>query len=201
MTNVAEQPSLSAVSLSPQPLPDGAGFASLCRGILLVEPDITLLNAEALLLTNSNYSVTPAFSQREIFALRETKAIALAILSDCFGARLLSAIAKTVRKQWPRARILILGRAGSFLEDHLYDEQIDHPSDPKQLLEDLERLYKDSWNQHSHTLDWDVKRSGTWATRSPMRESDPTKGSPLVVTVERSHRTRLLTSHTGRGET
>jgi len=184
MTNVAEQSSLSALITSPQPPPDGLAFASLWRRILLVEPDITLLTAEALLLTNSNYSVTPAFSQREVFALRETKAIALAILSDCLGARLLSAIASTVRKQWPRARILILGRAGSFLEDHLYDEQIDHPSDPKQLLDDIESLYEDSWNQRTHTLDWDVRRSGPWAARSPIHERDPTKERSLEVPAE-----------------
>jgi DNA-binding response OmpR family regulator len=188
MINVAEQSSLSAVGPSYQPLPDGPVFTSVWRGILLVEPDITLLTAEAVFLTNSNYSVTPTFSQREIFALRETKAIALAILSDCLGARLLSAIAQTVRKQWPRARILILGRAGSFLEDHLYDGQIDHPSDPRQLLDDIESLYEDSWNQRTHTLDWDVKRSGTWAARSSIRESDPTKTRSLEVPVERTLR-------------
>jgi hypothetical protein len=35
---------------------------------------------------------------------------------------------------------------------------------------------------------WDVKRSGTWTPRSPIRESDPTKGSPPVATIERALR-------------
>ena len=112
------------------------------RGILLIEPDVSVLSAEFLLLTNSNYCVTPAFSHREIYILRETKAVALAILSDSLGRQLLGAIAKTVRRQWPLARILILGRAESVLEDHLYDEQINHSHDPAQLLDDLERLYR-----------------------------------------------------------
>ena len=153
MTNAAAQSSTAATCSLSRDFPDGPSDSAPWRGILLVEPDITLLTAEMLLLTRSDYCVTPAFSQGEIFALRDTKAIALAILSDSLGHRLLAAIAHTVRKQWPRARILICGRAQPPLEDHLYDEQIDHSSNPKQLLEDVESLYKDSWNQSSHTLD------------------------------------------------
>ena len=169
MTNAVEQSSLSTTRRDAPALLERPVYAPLCRGILLVEPDITLLAAETLFLTRSNYSVTPAFSQREIFMLRTTKAVALAILSDCLGPRLLTAIAETVRKQWPLARILVIGRPESVLEDHLYDEQIEQPSDPKQLLDDLERLYKDSWNQRSNTLDWDAKRAATRPAPSPGR--------------------------------
>src|SRR5271170_4637548 len=143
MTDVAVQNFISATRPSSHDLPDSLVDASLWRGILLVEPNVALLTAEALLLTRTNYCVTSACSQREIFALRDTKAIALAILSDCLGPRRLTAVAETVRRQWPQARILILGRAESVLEDYLYDEQIDHSLDPKQLPDDLERLYKD----------------------------------------------------------
>jgi hypothetical protein len=52
------------------------------RGVLLVEPDIDLLNGETLLLTTSNYCVTPASSNGDLFLLRNTKAVALVILSD-----------------------------------------------------------------------------------------------------------------------
>jgi hypothetical protein len=171
MINAAEQSALSAASASPQLLPGGPVYTSLWRGILLVEPDISLLTAETLLLTRSNYSVMPAFSQSEIFALYETKVIALAILSDRLGPRLLATVAQTVRKRWPLARILIVGRPESMLEDHFYDEQIDRSSDPKQLLDDIERLYKDSWNQRSNTLHLNVRRSGTVAARFPIREA------------------------------
>ena len=153
MQNVADQSGLSAVAIPPHPLPEEPTVIPTWRGILLVEPDITLLTAEAHLLTCSDYAVTPAFSSREIFALRETKAIALAILSDSLGPELLPAIAHAVRKQWPLARILIAGQAESALEDQLYDERIENPSDPKQLLEEVERLYKKSWNQRTNTLD------------------------------------------------
>ena len=179
MTTVVEQLSIAPV-VSPFPLLPGVPVSSSAwRGILLVEPDITLLTAEVLSLTRLNYCVRPAFSQGEIFALRETKAIALAILSDHLGPRILAAVAQTVRKQWPLARILIHGRPESVLEDHLYDEEIIRSLDPKKLIEDLERLYKGSWNQRSHTLDWDVKRSAPGVGRSLVRESDPTKFSTL----------------------
>jgi len=175
LLNVAEQYLVAETGSRPAPLIVGAVHSSIWRGILLVEPDITLLTAEVILLSRLNYCVTPAFSQSEIFALRETKAIALAILSDRLGPSILAGVAQTVRKQWPLARILILGRPGSLLEDHLYDEEADHSSNPMTLPEDLERFYKDSWNQRSHTLDWDVKRTGHSIARLAIRESDPTK--------------------------
>jgi hypothetical protein len=135
------------------------------------------------LLTNSHYSVTPAFSQREIFALRETKAIALAVLSDCLGPRLLVAVARSVRKQWPLARILIIGRPEFVLEDYLYDEQINHSSNPRQLLEDVESLYRDAWNQCSNTLDWDGRRAGD-AGPAAVSDAQERRDQPRVVTVE-----------------
>jgi len=184
LPHITEQSSLAGVGSLLHPLRDGPAYTSVWRGILLVEPDIALLTAEVLLLNHSNYCVTPAHGEGEIFALRGTKAIALAILSDSLGTRILAAVAQTVRKQWPLARILILGRPESMLEDHLYDEEIGHSSDPKQLIEDVERLYKDSWNQRSHTLDWDMKRSGAFAARSLVRESDPAKSSPLNTLAE-----------------
>lgn len=187
-SQLSEQTFVPGVTSSTHPLLNEPVPTSLWRGILLVEPEITLLTAQALLLTRSDYSVTPAFSQLEIFILREKKAIALAILSDGLGPRLLAVAAHSVRKQWPLARILVIGRPQSVLEDHLYDEQVDHSSDPKQLLEDVERLYSDSWNQRSYTLNWDVRRAGTSAARSLITESDPRKDLAPARTVARTFR-------------
>lgn len=150
---------------------------TVLRKVLLIEPNISLLSAETLLLTESDYSVTPAFSHGELFILRDTKAVALAIISDSLGSRLLRAVATTVRSQWPLARILIIGRAATMLEDQLYDEQVEHSEEPKQLLEDIERLYKDSWNQRSNTIVWKGGRSCVCSARLPILESDPTKAS------------------------
>ncbi len=145
------------------------------RRILAVEPDIAVLNAGALLLTKANFCVTLASSDNELFILRHTRAIALAILSDRLGQRLLGMVAATVRRQWPRTRILILGKAPPVFEDHLYDEQMDRSSDPKQVVADLEKLYDGMWNQRSNSLDWDATRSARCFARPLLAESDPTK--------------------------
>ena len=145
------------------------------RGILAVEPDIAVLNEKSLLLTKANYCVTPASSDRDLFLLRGMKAVAVAILSDHLGQRLLRTVAETVRRQWPRTRILILGQSTMGLEDYLYDEQIYRSSDPRQVLADLEMLYEGMWNQRSNTLDWSSGRSALCFVRPPILESDPTK--------------------------
>ncbi len=149
----------SATILARHPTASAFNERSSWRRILAVEPDSAVLHAKSLLLTKANYCVTQASSDRELFSLRGTKAVALAILSDRLGQRLLGAIAETVRRQWPRTRILILGQVPMVLEDYLYDEQIYRSSDPQQVLADLESLYKGMWNQRSNTLDWDATRS------------------------------------------
>jgi hypothetical protein len=166
MPNVAVYSYIPSTTTAPEDPPRTSVDLSLRRTILLVEPDITVLSAEALLLTNSNYCVTTAFSQLEIFLLRDIGTIALAIVSASLGRCLLRSVAEGVRKQWPLARILVLGHAASVLEDNLYDEEIDPYPQPK---------------QRSNTLDWDASRSLPHVAPSSLRESDPTKAAPHVV--------------------
>jgi hypothetical protein len=133
--------------------------------------------------------VTPAISYDELFIiLRDVKAIALAMLSDRLGRYLLEKAAATIRRQWPRTRILIIGKAAMVLEDHLYDEQIDRSSDPQQVLAELEKLYEGMWNQGSRTLDWNATASRRWFARPPISESDPTKTINPAPTAEESRR-------------
>jgi hypothetical protein len=168
----------SATSLlnATQAVSTGSSLANSIRTepltrILLIEPGMPQLSAETLLLTESNHCVTLTFSQLESFISRDTKAVAFAIISDSLGPRLLSSVAAAVRMQWPRARILIPGRAATMPEDHLYDEQAERSMKPTQLLEDLERLYKDSWSEHPSTIAW----RGLRPVRLPLLESDPSK--------------------------
>jgi hypothetical protein len=148
------------------------------RGILAVEPDSTVLSEKALLLTKANYCVTPATGLCDLFSLRNTEAFALAILSDRLGQPLLGSVAATVRRQWPRIRILILGQLPIALEDYLYDEHVYRSSDPQQVIADLEWLYEGMWNQRSKSIDWNASRSVLYFTRRPIPESDPTKAFP-----------------------
>lgn len=154
----------------------------LRRQVLLVEPDTAVLSARAILLRNSNYCVSSALSDRELFALRHKKVVALAILSASLGCRSLRASAEVVRRQWPLARILILGRSAVGLEDHLYDEQIDPPQEPTQLLGTLDRLSEEPRNQGVIATDLSAWRSGLSLVRSFVQESGPTKAAPLEST-------------------
>jgi len=158
------------------------------RGILAVEPDSAVLSAKALVLTRANYCVTPATGLCDLFSLRNTEAFALAILSDRLGQPLLGTVAATVRKQWPRIRILILGQVPIVLEDYLYDEHICRSSGDQQVLADLEWLYEGMWNERSKSIDWNASRSALYFTRRPIPESDPTKAGPLAPTEDRTPR-------------
>jgi len=164
-------------STIPTQPPTAAAFTEVApwRGILAVEPDSVVLQAKSLLLTKAKYCVTQATGDRELFSLRGTKAVALAILSDRLGQRLLGAVAETVRRQWPRTRILILGQVPMVLEDSLYDEQICRSSDPQQVLDNLESLYEGMWNRRSHTLDWNATKSARWFDRPPISASASAK--------------------------
>jgi hypothetical protein len=153
-----------------------------------VEPDSGVLSAKALLLTKAKYCVTPATGLDELFSLRNTKAFALAILSDRLGQRLLGTVAATVRRQWPRIRILILGQVPIALEDYLYDEHICRSSDPQQVLADLEWLYEGMWNECSKGIDWNASRAALYCNRRPIPESDPTKAVTPAPTEARTLR-------------
>lgn len=48
MTNLAEHSSVAEVCYPPQLFPGGPVYSSAWRGILLVEPDITVLTEEVL---------------------------------------------------------------------------------------------------------------------------------------------------------
>jgi hypothetical protein len=158
------------------------------RGILAIEPDSAVLSAKALLLTKANYCVTPATGLGDLFTLRNTKAFALAILSDRLGQRLLATVAATARRQWPGIRILILGQVPIGLEDYLYDEHICRSSDPQQVVADLEWLYEGMWNERSKRIDWNPSRSALYFTRRPIPESDPTKAVNPAPTEDRTLR-------------
>jgi hypothetical protein len=115
--------------------------------VLLVEPEVDLLANRAQLLTGSSYSVTTVSSQSDVLGLHRDEGFSLAVLNDTLGQPVLRAVAKCVRRTWPSARILILRRVESALEDHLYDEAIHSPFPSNALLNALVKLGGDPWNQ------------------------------------------------------
>ena len=94
--------------------------------VLLVEPARSPRSDSEQLLKPANICETVVLGVRELFELRFEKRVAFAVLSDMLGPFGLRAAAQSVRRQWPLAKILVIGCAAPTLEDHLYDEAISH---------------------------------------------------------------------------
>jgi hypothetical protein len=146
--------------------------------VLLVEPDLEELAALSLLLSRSNYTVAPDSSYREIFGLRSKIGFRLAVLNDSLGELALRAAAEFVRRQWPSARILILGNARAALEDYLYDEVVNHRIQSKELLDTLARLCEDSWSLRSRLLGFRPRTSAFTEERATSHQSTPPESNP-----------------------
>jgi len=119
---------------------------SLPRGILLLEKDPLALSDRSSLLRISGYHVTTARNPSDLFALRATIGISLAIIGDRLGAAALGLAAHAIRRGWPLARILILGKPEFIIEDYLYDEAIEYRSAESNLLATIEKLCHPSAN-------------------------------------------------------
>ena len=141
----------SALSVSQA---EGSRHIALCA-VLLVEPAMTPRSDREQRLSAANYSVTVVREVREMLHLRFEETLFLAVLNDLLGPSALRAAAESVRRQWPLAKILVVGCATPTLEDFLYDEAISHRQDGTGLLAMIQTL----------------------APRD-ITESDPTKGLP-----------------------
>jgi hypothetical protein len=108
--------------------------------IVIIEPVISSLSDRQLLLSNDNYRVTSVKDARELSLLGADESFALALISDSLGRSGLVDAARSVRQQWPAARILVSGVAAVVLEDHLYDDTIPHSCGEQELCDALDRL-------------------------------------------------------------
>jgi len=148
--------------------------------VLLADTDFELLSYRALLLSRSHYTVVTASNYREVFELRGEARFLLAVQSSSLGELALRAAAEFVRRQWPSARILILGTAKTILEDSLYDEAVDCRFQPQEFLNVLERLCEDDWTLRSrfvdspHGTDAHLQKKNT-SRHLAIVESDPRK--------------------------
>lgn len=170
-------------------------FVFLPSGILIVEPNPTLLLARAQLLLAADYYVDSSNGAVPASKLQETD-VRVAILSQSLGIPIVAKLAQEVRLFYPNAAILIIGLCSSELNDQLYDEMIDSHSRSEQLLDALFRLKQEFSNglvpSHARIgsqclglagLDW-ISLHGVPA------ESDPSKDT--VCDVESSPTSRDL---------
>jgi hypothetical protein len=123
--------------------------ASVRPRVVLVEP-ATIRSADCPShLLEECYWVTVVKDVRELFLLRDGWPFTFALLSDHLGPFQLVAAAHSVRRQWPDARILVLGQAAVILEDHLYDDAIAHSCKREDLFAALRKLSCDPWRQRA----------------------------------------------------
>ena len=151
----------------------------LVSRLLLAEADSEPLSARNLLLSSSGYRVATASTRKELFDLRFV-AIHLVVLSDSLGAFGLRSFAEDVRRQWPRARVLIIGAAQVVLDDPLYDEAVERRISSADLVSALTKLSALSSSQRveeyrlntgSLSREETIEHNG----KSVPMESDPTK--------------------------
>jgi hypothetical protein len=96
----------------------------------------------------------------DLFVARSNP-ISYALLCASAGYSLLAAEARIIRKQWPLARIMLLGSAPQELEDHLYDDTVPPDCNAASLATAFE----------THSIDLRNRSIGP-------KESDPTKADP-----------------------
>jgi hypothetical protein len=123
---------------------------TLLPKLVVVEPDTIRAGANSVShLLQKHYCVTVAKDVRELFLLRDGEPFCFALLSDYMGSFQLVAAAHSVRRQWPDARILVLGQAAVMLEDHLYDDAIAHSCNQDDIFASLTKLSCNPWRQRA----------------------------------------------------
>ena len=138
--------------------------------VLLVEPAMVPRSKREVLLSTAKYCVTAVSDIHDVIVLRVERPMAVAVLSDVLGSLRLRVAAESVRRQWPEAKILILGCGSPTLEDQLYDEVVSHWNEATALLGVLQMLAENRWTK-SMSAD-----HAAWQRISPRpTESDPTK--------------------------
>ncbi len=115
--------------------------------LLLMEPDAPCSSESAAYLGQASFLITRAVHPQDLYLMRGLNHFSIALLSDLVGALALRASAQIVRSQWPKARILILGKAPRDFEDHLYDDAVSHTSSQGDLMAKIVKVLEDPWSQ------------------------------------------------------
>lgn len=139
------------------PEPPMAASEPARLSIVLIEPTAVSLPDHRFLLSNDNYLVTAVRGTRELSLLSAAESFALALISDTLGRVGLVDAARSVRRQWPTARILVLGQAAVILEDNLYDDALPHSSGQQDLCDTLTRMSSQRTKSSLHCHDTRVR--------------------------------------------
>jgi len=92
------------------------------------------------LLELPHFRLSVATDYPGLWAIPRQEPIDVVILHNTFSSSEIEDSCRFIRRRWPHARILLLHRGESFLEDALYDERAAPNVDPEVLLSTIQRL-------------------------------------------------------------
>jgi hypothetical protein len=153
--------------------------------VLAARSAASLLQDGALTFLFHSYRVELFEKPFDLFVARAAP-VAYALLCASAGCSLLAAEAFIIRKQWPSAKILVLGPAPHGLEDYLYDDTVAVDCSAATLATALSNRSMDLWDR---TIGWSTGKS---ELRRAPGESDPTKAAPSVLLQPSSAKLRDL---------
>jgi len=127
------------LQISPPTLEFRAAKPALLNAALLVDPNPQLLEVKRRFLCRCSNRIETASSPREVFRLQTSTDPEMVVLTDALGRDQLSSVAEYARRRWPKARILVIGKAAEALEDPLYDEAVAADFAPADLWNAVQR--------------------------------------------------------------
>lgn len=145
--------------------------ASERLSLLVANRTASLLQDAALTSLFHSYQVELFQNASDLFVARSAP-VSYALLCASAGCSLLATEAHIIRKQWPLARIMVLGSAPQDLEDHLYDDTFPSEVSAITLQTAFDIRSVDLWDRSIGWNDRNAKPS-----RVP-KKSDPTKAEP-----------------------
>jgi hypothetical protein len=138
--------------------------------VLVARRTACLLQDAALTSLFRSYRVGLFEEPFDLFVARAIP-VSHALLCASAGCSLLAAEAHIIRKQWPFAKIIVLGPVPHDLEDHLYDDAVVKGCSAATLATAFNDRSVDLWNSLGKT-------STKPEPLRPPAESDPTKADP-----------------------
>ena len=91
------------------------------------------------LLDGASFRLTIAMDYRKLWGMSAQESIHVAVLHDTLSSFELEATCRLIRQRWPHAKILLVSRRESSLDDGLYDDRASTAA-PEVLLTTIERL-------------------------------------------------------------
>jgi hypothetical protein len=108
--------------------------------ILLVDGDPGLRQSRAALLLGFNIPVKQIAGYTDVCELSESSSFSLVVINLAPAQEEAGKIAEYVRRHWPEAKILLLGRLSIDFDDPLYDDIVDARFNPSAFVSMTERL-------------------------------------------------------------